>query len=78
MNWPLKSCDLTPLDDNLWGAVKMLRKCYANKSDTITDLKAEIPIENVLKIVCIAWDIAIFRALNQQKLILGVLNGSFS
>ena len=28
VNWPPRSCDLTPLDYFLWGAVK--DKCYAN------------------------------------------------
>ena len=29
--WSLRSCDLTPLDYYLWGAVK--DKCYADKSE---------------------------------------------
>ena len=36
--WPLRSCDLTPLDYYLWGAVKY--KCYAGK--TIDALKDNI------------------------------------
>ena len=57
VNWPLQSCDLTPLDYFLWGAVK--DKCYANHPETIEALKHEIEvaihgieaqtIENVLK-----------------------------
>lgn len=57
VNWPPRSCDLTPLDYYLWGAVKDV--CYANKPSTIDDLKHEIEvaiaairpetIENVLK-----------------------------
>ncbi|XP_044758934.1 uncharacterized protein LOC123316778 [Coccinella septempunctata] len=57
VNWPPRSCDLTPLDYYLWGAVK--DKCYANNPETIQDLKTEIQaaigeiepqtIENVLK-----------------------------
>lgn len=57
VNWPPRSCDLTPLDYFLWGAVK--DKCYANHPETIQDLKHEIQvaiddirpetIENVLK-----------------------------
>lgn len=53
VNWPPRSCDLTPLDYFLWGAVK--DKCYT----TIEALKHEIEvaireieaqtIENVLK-----------------------------
>ena len=31
--WPRWSCDLTPLDYYLWGAVK--DKCYAGKPETI-------------------------------------------
>ena len=55
--WPARSCDLTPLDYYLWGAVK--DKCYANKPATIDALKNNIriaiedimphTIENVLK-----------------------------
>ena len=55
--WPPRSCDLTPLEYYLWGAVK--DKCYANKPETIDALKdnirkaiAEIQlhtIDNVLK-----------------------------
>ena len=29
--WPSRSCDLTPLDCYLWGAVK--DKCYADKNN---------------------------------------------
>ena len=35
--WPPRSCDLTPLDYYLWGAVKDKR--YADKSETIDTLK---------------------------------------
>ena len=52
-----RSCDLTPLDYHLWGAVK--DKCYADKSETINALKDNIrdaigeiqlhTINNVLK-----------------------------
>ena len=55
--WPPRSCDLTPLDYNLWGAAK--DKCYADKPETIDALKDNIreaigeiqlhTIENVLK-----------------------------
>ena len=34
--WLPRSCDLTPLDYFLWGAVK--DKCYAAKPETIDDL----------------------------------------
>ena len=54
---PPQSCDLTPLDYCLWGAVK--DKCYANKPETIDALKDNIreaiseiqlhTIDNVLK-----------------------------
>lgn len=55
--WPPWSCDLTPLDYYLWGAIK--DKCYADKPETIDALTenireaiGEIPlhtIDNVLK-----------------------------
>ena len=55
--WPPQSCDLTPLDYYLWGAVK--DKCYADKPKTIDVLKDNIreaigeiqlhTIDNVLK-----------------------------
>ena len=38
--WPSWSCDLTPLDYYLWGAVK--DKCYADKPETIDALKDNI------------------------------------
>ena len=34
--WPPRSCDLTPLDYYLFGAVKV--KCYADKPETINAL----------------------------------------
>ena len=37
---PPRSCDLTPLDYYLWGAVK--DKCYADKTETIDALKDNI------------------------------------
>ena len=56
-NWPPRSCDLTPLNYFLWGAVK--NKCYANHTETNEILKHDIEvaihgneaqtIENVLK-----------------------------
>jgi len=42
VNWPPRSCDLSPLDYFLWGAVK--DKCYANHPETIDDLKHEIEV----------------------------------
>ena len=55
--WPPRSCDLTPLDYYLWGAVR--DKCYADKPETIDALKNNIreaiseiqlhAIDNVLK-----------------------------
>ena len=55
--WPPRSCDFTPLDYYLWGAIK--DKCYVNKPETINALKnntreaiGEIQlhtIDNVLK-----------------------------
>ena len=38
--WPPRSCDLAPLDYYLCGAVK--DKCYADKPETIDDLKDNI------------------------------------
>ena len=55
--WPSRSCELTPLDYYLWGAVN--DKYYADKPETIDDLKDNIrkaigeiqlhTIDNVLK-----------------------------
>jgi hypothetical protein len=39
-NWPPRLCDLTPCDFFLWGFVKS--HVYANKPQTIPELKAEI------------------------------------
>ena len=57
MFWPPRSCDLTPLDYYLWGAVK--DKCYPDKPEAIDALKDNIrkaigeiqlhTIDNVLK-----------------------------
>ena len=62
VNWPPRSCDLTTLDNYLWGAVEdkcYEDKCYANHPETIEPLKHKIEvsihgmeaqtIENVLK-----------------------------
>ena len=38
--WPPRSCDLTPLDYYLWGAVKF--KCYADNPEIIDALKDNI------------------------------------
>ena len=38
--WTPRSCDLTPMDYYLWGAVK--DKCYADKPETIDALKFNI------------------------------------
>lgn len=40
INWPPRSCDLTPLDFFLWGYVKSL--VYSNKPDTLEVLKTNI------------------------------------
>ena len=40
VNWPLKSCNLTPLDSFLWGFVKS--QVYANKPQTTAILKSNI------------------------------------
>ena len=41
IGWPPRSCNLTPLDNYLWGAVK--DKCYVDKPETIDALKNNIP-----------------------------------
>lgn len=66
VNCPPRSCDLTPLDYYLWGAVK--DKCYANNPESIDVLKNEIrvaiadiraeTIKNVLKNWFVEWVIA--------------------
>jgi len=40
VNWPPRSCDLTPLDFFLWGYLKS--QVYANKPRTIDALKVNI------------------------------------
>ena len=57
VSWPAQSCDLTPLDYFLWGAVE--DKCYANHEEAIEAVKHGIEmaihgieaqtIENLLK-----------------------------
>lgn len=43
VDWPPRSCDLTPLDFFLWGYVKSL--VYANKPTTLEELRANIEHE---------------------------------
>jgi len=43
VEWPPRSCDLTPLDYFLWGSVKSL--VYINKPATIGELRANIERE---------------------------------
>ena len=50
VEWPPRSCDLTPLDFFLWGHIKSL--VYANKPATLDNLKdniqreiANVPVE---------------------------------
>ena len=43
VQWPPRSCDLTPLDYFLWGYVKSL--VYANKPATLQELGANIERE---------------------------------
>ena len=50
VEWPPRSCDLTPLDFFVWGHIKSL--VYADKSATLDDLKdniqreiANVPVE---------------------------------
>ncbi|KOC63842.1 hypothetical protein WH47_01172 [Habropoda laboriosa] len=40
INWPQRSCDLTPLNCFLWGFLKS--KVYANNPKTIDELKSNI------------------------------------
>ena len=40
VNWPPRSCNLTPLEYFLWGAIN--EKCYDDKPETIEQLKANI------------------------------------
>ncbi|GFV02027.1 transposable element Tc3 transposase [Trichonephila clavipes] len=40
VNWPLRSCDLTPLDYFLWGCIKSL--VYADKPQTLDHLEDNI------------------------------------
>ncbi|GFW51665.1 hypothetical protein TNCV_1185971, partial [Trichonephila clavipes] len=40
VNWPPRSCDLTPLDYFLWGYVKLL--VYADKPQTLDHLEGNI------------------------------------
>lgn len=44
VNWPPRSCDLTPLDYFLWGYVKS--QVYANKPRTVQALK-----ENITRVI---------------------------
>ena len=57
VNWPLRSCDLTPLDYFLWGYVKV--HDYTDKpvsiaalEDNIEALISDIPAENNMETVC--------------------------
>ena len=43
--WPLRCCDLTPLDYCLWFTVK--DKCYTGKPETIDALKDKIREANI-------------------------------
>lgn len=43
VNWPPRSCDMTPLDYFLWGYLKI--KVYVNAPQTIQDLKRNIQAE---------------------------------
>ena len=43
VDWPPRSCDITPLDFFLWGYVKSL--VYANKPTTLEELRANIELE---------------------------------
>ena len=56
VEWPPRSCDLTPLNFFLWGYIKSL--VYATKSATSDDLKdniqreiANVPVEMCVRVV---------------------------
>ena len=56
VEWPLRSCDLTPLYFFLWGHIMSL--VYANKPATLDDLKdniqrkiANVPVEMCARVV---------------------------
>ena len=56
VEWPPRSCDLTPLDFFLWGHNKSL--VYANKPATLDDLEdntrreiANVPVEMCARVV---------------------------
>ena len=56
VEWPPRSCDLTPLDVFLWGHIKSL--IYANKPAILDDLKeniqreiAHVPVEMCARVV---------------------------
>ncbi|GFV00193.1 uncharacterized protein TNCV_833921 [Trichonephila clavipes] len=48
VNWPPRSCDLTPLDYFLWGYVKSL--VYADKPQTLDHLK-----DNIRRVIADIW-----------------------
>ena len=64
MDWPPRSCDITPLDFYLWGYVKY--KCFVDKPATnealeanITEAISEIPtevLERVIQNWCLRMD----------------------
>jgi len=51
-NWPPRSCDLTPLNFFLWGFLKS--RVYANKPQTINDLKnnIQVAIREIIAATC--------------------------
>ncbi|GFX18774.1 uncharacterized protein TNCV_3019311 [Trichonephila clavipes] len=48
VNWPPRSCDLTPLDYFLWGYVKLL--VYADKPQTLDHLE-----DNIRRVIADIW-----------------------
>ncbi|GFW16627.1 transposase [Trichonephila clavipes] len=48
VNWPPRSCDLTPLDYFLWGYVKSL--VYADKPQTLDHLE-----DNIRRVIADIW-----------------------
>ena len=65
VDWPPRSCDITPLDFYLWGYVKS--KCFMDKRATIEALEAnitevisEIPTEALERVIqnwCLRMDV---------------------
>ena len=63
VNWPPRSCDLTPLDCFLWRAVKDM--CCANHPDFLWKRFRDINVRNFFSIfIVVSTFLSIFRILN--------------